>query len=204
MNAPENQKKNTEPQQGSVSKPGATGDANAPLDTESSDASSPEGGSYALRFIQLLPIVLVIAILDQAVKAIVIRRMYLSESITVLPNILTITRIHNSGIAFGLFPGMPNLFIVVTLLSMCAVLYFYLTVIPRGALLTVGCGLIMGGALGNLIDRFCMGYVVDYIYFSFWPAFNVADSSVTVGVAILMISFFFVGKGTEQDASDTD
>ncbi len=203
MNALGNQKKNTEPEQGPVSKVSTTDGEGAQPDAGSDDAPTPEGDSYALKLMHLLPIVFSIAIADQAVKAVVVRHMYLGESITVLPGILTITRIHNSGIAFGLFPGMPDLFMVVTLISMLAVLYFYLTVTPREVLLIVGCGLIMGGALGNLIDRFRMGYVVDYIYFSFWPAFNVADSAVTIGVALLMISFFFVGKGTERDASDT-
>ena len=197
MNALGNQKKNTEPKPGPVSKVSTAGGAG-------SDATATsEQDSYALKLMQLLPIVFIIAIADQAVKAIVVRHMYLGESIAVLPGFLTITRIHNSGIAFGLFPGMPHVFMVVTLISMLAVLYFYLTVTPRAVLLTVGCALIMGGALGNLIDRFRMGYVVDYIYFSFWPAFNVADSSVTIGVALLMISFFFIEKGTERDASDT-
>jgi signal peptidase II len=197
LNALGNQKKNTEPEPGPVSKVSTVGGAG------SDDTSLPERESYALKLMPLLPIVFIVAIVDQAVKAIVVRRLYLGESITVLPGFLTITRIHNSGIAFGLFPGMPDLFMVVTLISMLAVLYFYLTVTPRGVALTVGCALIMGGALGNLIDRFRMGYVVDYIYFSFWPAFNVADSSVTIGVALLIISFFFIEKGTEPDASDT-
>jgi signal peptidase II len=61
----------------------------------------------------------------------------------------------------------------------------------------------MGGALGNLIDRFRLKYVVDYIYFSFWPAFNVADSAVTIGVALLVLAFFRGEKGARQDASDT-
>jgi signal peptidase II len=197
LNALGNQKKNTEPEPGPVSKVSTAGGA------ESDDTFSPEGDSYALKLTQLLPIVFIIAIADQAVKAIVVRHMYHGESISVLPGFLTITRIHNTGIAFGLFPGMPDLFMGITLISMLAVLYFYLTVTPRGVFLTVGCALIMGGALGNLIDRFRMGYVVDYIYFSFWPAFNVADSSVTIGVALLMVSFFFIEKGTERDASDT-
>ena len=169
---------------------------------ESSDVSL-RSESFSLGLPHLLLIMSFIALIDQIVKAIVVRNLYLHESISVLPGILTITRIHNSGIAFGLFPGMPDIFMVVTLVSMLAVLYFYLSVSPRGFLLTIGCGLIMGGALGNLIDRFRLKYVVDFVYFSFWPAFNVADSAVTIGVALLMITFFRGEKGVGQDASDT-
>jgi signal peptidase II len=122
----------------------------------------------------------------------------------VIPGIFSITRIHNTGIAFGLFPGLPDVFMVVTLISMLVVLFFYLTATPRGALLTAGCGLILGGAVGNLIDRFRLHYVIDFIDFNFWPAFNIADSAVTIGVALLMLSFFRAEKGTLGDASDTD
>jgi signal peptidase II len=170
--------------------------------TRSGDASL-RAESFLRGLPHLLLIMSFIALTDQIVKAIVVRHLYLHESISILPGILTITRIHNTGIAFGLFPGIPDVFTVVVLVSMAAVLYFYLSVSPRGALLTIGCGLIMGGALGNLIDRYRLKYVVDFIYFSFWPAFNVADSAVTIGVALLMITFFRGEKGAGQNASDT-
>ena len=110
--------------------------------TESSDVSL-RAESSSLGLPHLLLIMSFIALVDQIVKAIVVHHLYLHESISVLPGILTITRIHNSGIAFGLFPGMPDIFVVVTLISMLAVLYFYLSVSPRGFLLTIGCSLIM-------------------------------------------------------------
>jgi signal peptidase II len=197
-----NQKKNTESAKNAgsdMSLENTNGDSGV---TESSDVSL-RAESSSLGLPHLLLLMSFIALVDQIVKAIVVRNLHLHESISVLPGILTITRIHNSGIAFGLFPGMPDIFMVVTLISMLAVLYFYLSVNPRGILLTIGCGLIMGGALGNLIDRFRFKYVVDFVYFSFWPAFNVADSAVTIGVALLMITFFRGEKGVGQDASDT-
>lgn len=142
--------------------------------------------------------------LDQLTKWIVVHRLSLQlhESIHVIPGIFSITRVHNSGIAFGLFPGLPDVFMVITLVSMLIVLYFYLTVEPRSALLTVGCALILGGAMGNLLDRFRFNYVVDFINFSFWPAFNIADSSVSIGVALLLADFFRGKKGTAEDVSD--
>lgn len=196
MNAPGNQKKNTEQGPDAVSGVSSANGAGIPSE------AGAERYASALRPVHLLVIVLFIAALDQAVKAIVVHRLNLHDSYPVLKGILSLVRIHNSGIAFGLFPGMPDVFTVITLISMIAVFYFYMSVSPKGFLLTVGCALIIGGALGNLIDRFRLGYVVDYIYFSFWPAFNVADSAVSVGVVMLMISFFRAEKGV-RNASDT-
>lgn len=203
MNAPGNRKKNTESDEVADSNAPSEKIAGTPRTAESSGACSPEAVSSSLKLPHLLFIAPLIAAADQIVKTIVVRRLYLHESITVIPDILSLTRIHNSGIAFGLFPDMSDVFTVVNLISILAVLYFYLSVRPRGALLGIGCGLIMGGALGNLIDRFRLDYVVDYINFSFWPAFNVADMAVTSGVALLMIGFFREEKGPERDASDT-
>ena len=204
MNVRENQKKNTEP-----------GEAASPA---ASDGGGREGGhgptvsgfpfsiarASSLKLPHLLCIVVLITVADQVVKGTVVRRLYLHESIPVIPGIFSITRIHNSGIAFGLFPGLPDVFMVVTLISMLVVLFFYLTATPRGALLMAGCGLILGGAVGNLIDRFRLHYVIDFIDFNFWPAFNIADSAVVIGVALLMLSFYRAEKGTMGNASDTD
>ncbi len=155
----------------------------------------------SLRLPLVLSIALVVTVMDQVTKWIVVRTLYLHESIQVIAGIFSITRIHNTGIAFGLFPGIPDVFTVITLISMLIVTYFYLATEPRTMLLTVGCALILGGALGNLLDRFRLGYVVDFIYFSFWPAFNVADSSVTIGVTILLLNFLVEKKGSTEDAS---
>jgi signal peptidase II len=126
----------------------------------------------------------------------------LHESIPIIPGFLWITRIHNSGIAFGFFPGLPRLFMAVTILSMLIVLYFYLTIQPRTMLTILGCAFILGGAAGNLIDRVHYGHVVDFINFSFWPAFNLADSSVSIGVAFLLASFLFEKKELKEHASN--
>lgn len=154
-----------------------------------------------LRLPLLAGIALLATLIDQATKLVVVNSLYLHESIPVIPQVFAITRVHNSGIAFGLFPGLPDVFMVITLASMLIVLYFYLTVEPRTFLLTIGCGLILGGAMGNLLDRFRYEYVVDFLHFSFWPAFNVADSCVSIGVALLLFSFFREKKGMVEDAS---
>jgi signal peptidase II len=195
LSAPENQKKSTKSGEPS-------GEIAGPAAAAGTESLRSEGtGSLPLKIMSLLFIVFLIALFDQATKALIVQRMYLYDSIPVMPGIFSITRIHNSGIAFGLFPGMPDVFKVVTAISVLIVFYFFLSTKPQTLLLTASCGLIMGGAVGNLIDRFRLGYVVDFIHFSFWPAFNVADSAVTVGVTLLMISFFLAERNL--NASDT-
>ena len=193
LNARANWKKSTKPA-GAVAPDAVNGN---PAELKASGKARVCGApESSLRFPLFLSLASFIAVADQVLKAIVVRRLYLHDSIVVIPDFFSITRIHNNGIAFGLFQDrLPTIFMIITLISMLAVLYFYLTVSPRGLLMTVGCGLIIGGALGNLIDRIRLGYVVDFINFSFWPAFNIADSAVSVGVLALMVAFFQAEKG---------
>lgn len=203
MNARGNQKRNTE-QGGEVFSHAS--DGMAPESGESqiaSDVSASPVPSRPLRIPHLLCIALLIVILDQFTKWIVASSFYLHESHMVVPRILSITRIHNTGIAFGMLPGMSDVLMVVTFASIIVVFYFYLTLEYRNNWITVACGLIIGGAVGNLLDRFRLGYVVDFIHFSFWPAFNVADSSVSVGVGLLMIGFFLAEREAKRNASNT-
>jgi len=164
--------------------------------------SSEPGNSTSFRFPLFTLVALLIPLADQVSKWVIVSRLSLHESISVIPGFLWITRIHNSGIAFGFFPGLPRLFMAVTILSMFVVLYFYLTIQPRTLLTTLGCAFILGGAAGNLVDRIHYGHVVDFINFSFWPAFNLADSAVSIGVAFLLASFLFEKKELEEHASN--
>jgi len=185
----ENQRKNTEERGVNFSDKSAT---------PALAGISPE----SLRLPLFLLIAVVIPIVDQVTKWIIISRFSLYESLPIIEGFLSVTRIHNSGIAFGFFPGLPRLFVLITIASMLVVVYFYVTIRPRTLLVTLGCSLILGGAAGNLIDRLHYGYVVDFINFSFWPAFNVADSSVSVGVALLLANFLFEHKETKEHASN--
>lgn len=192
MNAPENQKKDTEV---NIDTPPAH-----PGATTSGLAFETAAG---LRLPLFLGIAVAIVLLDQTTKWIIVSRLGLYESIPIIQKILSLTRIHNSGIAFGLFPGRPNLFTGVTCISMLVVFYFYLTAAAGRFLSSLACALILGGAAGNLMDRFRLGYVVDFINFSFWPTFNVADSAVSIGVALLLVSFILDEKGAAENASDS-
>ena len=148
-------------------------------------------------------IALVIVVLDQAVKALVRQRMALNESITVIPGFFDLTRVHNTGTAFGFMNAtdFPFKTVVLALVAIGALtaLAMYAASLPLDQWIArTGLALILGGATGNLIDRVTAGYVVDFVdlYWSGWHfwAFNVADASITVGVALMILDLMGAGS----------
>lgn len=148
---------------------------------------------YAVNRLWLPLLVALMAIaLDQVTKALVVRTWPVPQSgqFSLIGTWLVLTYIQNSGIAFGLFQGIPQLFTVTSLLIVIGMTYYYLRHIPAGdRLLPVVFGLIIGGALGNVIDRIRLGYVVDWIqtFGGRFPVFNLADSAVVIGVALFAL-----------------
>ena len=144
-----------------------------------------------------------VVVLDQAVKAIVRRQIALNESVTVIPGFFDLTRVHNSGTAFGFMNATDFPFKTVLLacdaVAAHAALAMYAVSLPVDQWLArTGLALILGGAAGNLIDRVSEGYVVDFVdlYWSGWHfwAFNVADASITVGVALMILDLMGAGS----------
>jgi signal peptidase II len=123
--------------------------------------------------------------LDQAVKALVRAEIAPGERISVVPG-LHLVHARNSGVAFGLFAGGGALLIVIGALALAALLAFFVTHANR-PLAWLPTGLLIGGAAGNLIDRLRAGAVTDFIQLPHWPAFNVADMAITVGVVVLVL-----------------
>jgi signal peptidase II len=121
---------------------------------------------------------------DQAVKALVRAEISPGERISVVPG-LHLVRVHNSGVAFGLFPGGGVALVVVGALALGALLAFFVTHHAR-RLAWLPTGLLIGGAAGNLVDRVRDGSVTDFVQLPHWPAFNVADMAITVGVVALV------------------
>jgi signal peptidase II len=132
---------------------------------------------------------LAVFVLDQGLKAIVEGAMRPGESISVVSGFLSITHIQNDGGAFGILGGSQMVLLAGSVVAVGVVLWMLLA--GRTSRLTIlGCGLILGGAAGNLLDRLTAGEVTDYIHFSFWYVFNAADAAITVGVAVLLLASF--------------
>ena len=126
-------------------------------------------------------------IADQASKRLILTTFTPGESLPLLPGALHLTYVQNTGAAFGLFKGQQIVFIGVSLLVIVWVAREFLR--RPGALTSStlwGYALVLGGAAGNLIDRLRFGFVVDFIDVRIWPVFNIGDSAITIGVALLL------------------
>ena len=125
--------------------------------------------------------------LDQLVKYLVVRGMALGESIPVIDGVFHITRFHNTGAAFSSFEGQRVLLIALPCILITAGLIYMWRHKEASRMLLVPVAMIIGGGIGNLVDRAWLGYVVDMFDFRVFPIFNVADSFVTVGCILLCI-----------------
>jgi signal peptidase II len=125
---------------------------------------------------------------DQVTKQIVSSALALGDEIAVAGP-FSIHHVQNSGIAFGLFSSATAVVIVVTTLAVALMLAFFARSAQRHPVLPVALGLVLGGSVANLLDRVRLGYVTDFLDFERWPAFNLADTFIVVGVALLFVSF---------------
>jgi signal peptidase II len=147
------------------------------------------GESRRTDLLVALGLALAVFVLDQGLKSVVEASMRAGESIPVIPGFLSITYTKNDGGAFGILGGSQLLLLVGSAVAVGVVLWM-LFAGQRSRLATLACGLILGGAAGNLLDRLTTGEVTDYVHFSFWYVFNAADAAITVGVAALILSTF--------------
>ena len=140
----------------------------------------------------------VVVCLDQAVKALVRSGLELGERQDVVLGI-KLVNVRNSGIAFGLFSDGGALLVVGTAIALLALVFFFVTHTGR-PLVWLPTGLLLGGALGNLIDRATEGSVTDFVKLPHFPAFNVADAAITVGV----ITLVYVLEGPPRRRAEAD
>jgi signal peptidase II len=139
--------------------------------------------------------------LDQAGKWLALERLVLHEPVPVLP-FLNLTLVFNKGAAFGFLStasGWQNIFFIgVALVATAVILYLLRRIGTKDKFLAVALMLILGGAIGNLIDRLLYGHVVDFIdvYYGawHWPAFNIADSAITVGAVMIVLDAIGIGR----------
>ena len=144
-----------------------------------------------------------VVVLDQVAKAMVRSAFELHEGSSVIPGFFDLTRVHNTGAAFGMFNGMdfPFKAFILSLVATAALvgLAIYGALLPADQRLArSGLALIVGGAAGNLIDRVSYGYVLDFVdlYWRNWHfwAFNVADAAINVGVALMILDIIGIGR----------
>lgn len=137
-------------------------------------------------------IVSLVTVLDQVIKFFIETNIY-RESITIIENIFSFTYLENYGAAWGIFSEESWFLTVITPILLLAIIY-YLYKFKRGKYEMIICGLIVGGALGNYIDRLFRGYVVDYIDFKVWPVFNFADICIVIGCILFSINLLREGN----------
>jgi signal peptidase II len=137
---------------------------------------------------------ILVLLIDQGTKFLVKSSMTIYESIPLIPNIFHLTYIENPGAAFGLLANQRVFFIVATTIILIAVIYFYHQIKEEHLLLRIALGMVVGGAIGNLIDRLRVGTVTDFFDFRIWPVFNVADSAIVVGMIYIAYQLLFHGE----------
>ncbi len=171
------------------------------------------GKSVLSRRVKLIGCLLgAIVFLDQATKLIVDRTIPLHHSIPVIENLFNLTHIRNTGAAFGILAGSNKIFrtsflVLFSVLAMAFIIMLLRRLSDKETVLTVALAFILGGAMGNLIDRLLYGEVIDFLDFYWsgfhWPAFNFADSFITVGV-MLSFSRLITAKGKDPFAPAGD
>jgi signal peptidase II len=147
-----------------------------------------------------LALALVVFVVDQGIKSLVEGSMRVGESISLVSGFLSLTYIKNDGGAFGILGGSQMILLVGSAVAVAVVLWMLLSGRPSVPTM-LGCGLILGGAAGNLLDRLSSGEVTDYIHFSFWYIFNAADAAIVVGVGLLLLSALRSDRAGQRSAA---
>ena len=145
---------------------------------------------------------LLVVVTDQLSKLWIRSNLDIGESLFEV-GFFGVVRVHNSGAAFGLFQGQSFLLTIIALVGVAALLLYTFVFHHKfpfvdNKLGKLALGLVLGGTVGNLIDRIHLGYVTDFIDFNFWPAFNIADSAIVVGVILLAYSIISLARARER------
>ena len=129
---------------------------------------------------------LAVVILDQFSKYIVVENMALGESIPIIEEVFHLTYILNPGAAFGMFAHNRLFFIAIAVVVIGIIIWARREILASPWEVKAGCGLFLGGAIGNLIDRARQGLVIDFFDFRVWPVFNIADIAICIGVGLII------------------
>lgn len=156
------------------------------------------------KYVYVFVVAVVVLLLDQFTKAYIRQHLSLYETVIVIDSFFHITHLQNPGAAFGLLADAHSslripFFMGVAAVAVAALTFFVRRIDERRLLVLTSLGAILGGALGNLVDRVWLGAVTDFLDFHLsgyhWPAFNVADSSITVGMVVLIAYSLFAPEG---------
>ena len=131
-----------------------------------------------------------IVFFDQLTKFFIVKHFKVSQSLPILNNIFHLTFVKNTGAGFGILKGFNSFLILISLAVIGIIFYYYRQIKQNQILLQIIAAFVLGGTIGNLIDRINLGYVIDFLDFRIWPVFNIADSFVTIGIIGLVIYFW--------------
>jgi len=134
-------------------------------------------------------IVTSVILLDQFTKFLALRFLQLNSPLPLIKNFLNLTLVHNRGAAFGLFQNQLFLFVLVSIFAI-GLIFYNLKNKTNSIILKLSLSLILGGCVGNLIDRLRFGFVIDFIDLRVWPVFNLADSAITIAALFLTWELF--------------
>jgi signal peptidase II len=152
-----------------------------------SSVKRPRGAGMS-QWVSLLVVAGTAVVADQLTKSIVSTRLPLGQAVASIGP-FGIHHVQNTGIAFGLFADSTTAVTALTAAAVTAMLVFFARSAQRHPLLPVALGLVIGGSVANLVDRVRLGHVTDFLDFEYWPAFNLADTFIVVGVGLLFASF---------------
>ena len=154
-------------------------------------------GAGRAQWIALAVIAGTAIVADQLTKAIVVAQLPLGDTaVTIGP--FSIHHVQNTGIAFGLFADSTSAVIALTAVAVGAMLVFFARTAQRHPLVPIALGLVIGGSVANLLDRVRLGHVTDFLDFAYWPAFNLADTFIVVGVGLLFASFVAADRASPR------
>ncbi len=151
----------------------------------------------------LIVVSVIVLVIDQISKFFIKKFMQLYQSIEIIKDIFYITYVQNSGISFGMLGGIESeikrwILVFIIGIAIIIISYYWFTYRNENLFYNIGCGMILGGAMGNFMDRLFIGKVVDFIdvgYKSFrWPVFNMADTCISIGIGILIFYLLFIKK----------
>jgi len=160
------------------------------------------------RYRPLLAVTPAFVVLDQWTKYLVDHRMLLHQSVPILPGWFELTYVRNRGAVFGFLAGIDSwwrmpFFLTFSAIAVVLLAIFYIRSRPDQGLLRLSLALILAGAVGNVIDRLRFGYVIDFLdvhwHHYHWPAFNIADSAISVGICLMLLEAYMEGRRTDGE-----